>query len=334
MKQIAVFFITLFFIALTPARAQTTVNSEQATVPAVNSEQVAVPVPAVEPAAVENTAPVPEKAPEVKEAPQKSEPAAVEQKSAPVASDQKAPAESAKAEVPADKLPWWPTDAQPAPVRDAQKGGFWWWPTTPGTVKELWGNRGYAYVNKVIYDWHAGGGTGGSGGTGGTGKKGGADGTVRTGGAGGTGRTNGSGDTRKDVQVRINDISFPETEQKPSLLVNRTVRNQQLQFKGSDVEITPEHAAILKKAAASLKRNKDANIIISAFKDTPETGSARTQAAAKFLTDQGVAQERIYILASEKFQEAGLAPKEPPQPGTVQVLIAEVKEVMIPGPKD
>jgi outer membrane protein OmpA-like peptidoglycan-associated protein len=254
---------------------------------------------------------------------------------APPVVDKKAPeTKKASAVPPEDKLPWWPTDAQPAPVKDEQKGGFWWWPKTPGTVKELWGNRGYAYVNKLIYDWHAGGGTGGTGGTSGAGKTGGTGGTARTGGAGGTGSSGGTGDAMKNVQVRINDISFPETEQKPSLLVKRTVRSQQLQFKDTALEITPEHAAILKKAAATLKRNKDANILITAQKDTPELGSARTQAVLKFLTDQGVAPERIYILAPEKFQEAGLSSKEPAAPGTVQVLIAEVKEVMIPGPKD
>jgi outer membrane protein OmpA-like peptidoglycan-associated protein len=47
---------------------------------------------------------------------------------------------------------WWPTDATPAPVQDAVKGGYWWWPTKPGKSGPLWGNRGYCYVNKVIFD--------------------------------------------------------------------------------------------------------------------------------------------------------------------------------------
>jgi outer membrane protein OmpA-like peptidoglycan-associated protein len=327
MKQIAILFITLFFIALSPAfsqekGAQTTVNSEQGTVPAVNSEQGAVPAPVGQPAAVEQKAPAPV-----------AQPAAV---------DKKAPEpKKASAAPPEDKLPWWPTDAQPAPVKDAQRGGFWWWPRSPGTVKDLWGNRGYAYVNKIIYDWH-GGGTGGTGGIGGTGgTTGGTGGTSGTGGTGGTGgiggtggTTGGTGGALKDVQVKINDIGFPETEKKPSLLVKRTIRSEQLQFKDNNVEIKPEHASLLKKAAASLKRDKEANVLITASNDTPELGSARTHLVEKFLMDQGVAQERIYILAPEKFQEAGLSSKEQPKPGTIQVLIAEVKEVMIPGPKN
>jgi peptidoglycan-associated lipoprotein len=53
-----------------------------------------------------------------------------------------------------EKFSWWPTDAKPAPVKD-EKGGFWWWPVNPGSVKDLWGNRGYVYVFKVIYDYKA-----------------------------------------------------------------------------------------------------------------------------------------------------------------------------------
>jgi peptidoglycan-associated lipoprotein len=53
-----------------------------------------------------------------------------------------------------EKFSWWPTDAQPAPVKD-ERGGYWWWPQAPGSVKENWGNRGYIYVLKVIYDYKA-----------------------------------------------------------------------------------------------------------------------------------------------------------------------------------
>lgn len=54
-----------------------------------------------------------------------------------------------------EKFQWWPTDAKPSPVKDEQQGGYWWWPTEPGTVKTLWGNRGYIYVYKVIFDYKA-----------------------------------------------------------------------------------------------------------------------------------------------------------------------------------
>ncbi len=46
---------------------------------------------------------------------------------------------------------WWPTDAKPAPVRD-ERGGYWWWPEKPGTAFP-WGNRGYIYLYKLIFDY-------------------------------------------------------------------------------------------------------------------------------------------------------------------------------------
>jgi len=47
---------------------------------------------------------------------------------------------------------WWPTDAQPSPVKDEERNGYWWWPNQPGKVMP-WGNRGYVYVYKIIYDY-------------------------------------------------------------------------------------------------------------------------------------------------------------------------------------
>jgi len=50
-----------------------------------------------------------------------------------------------------EKFSWWPTDAKPEPIKD-EKGGYWWWPTTKGDASP-WGNRGYIYVYKVIFDY-------------------------------------------------------------------------------------------------------------------------------------------------------------------------------------
>ena len=49
---------------------------------------------------------------------------------------------------------WWPSDAKPAPVKDEARGGYWWWPEAPGQVRP-WGNRGYIYVYKIIFDYKA-----------------------------------------------------------------------------------------------------------------------------------------------------------------------------------
>ena len=50
------------------------------------------------------------------------------------------------------KFEWWPTDAQPGPVKDPDRGGYWWMPKTPGEMRP-WGNRGYIYVYKIIFDY-------------------------------------------------------------------------------------------------------------------------------------------------------------------------------------
>ncbi|MBU3958950.1 MAG: hypothetical protein KKE91_03725, partial [Candidatus Omnitrophica bacterium] len=50
------------------------------------------------------------------------------------------------------RFQWWPTDAKPAPVKDPERGGYWWWPTEPGKIKP-WGNRGYIYVYRIIFDY-------------------------------------------------------------------------------------------------------------------------------------------------------------------------------------
>lgn len=54
-----------------------------------------------------------------------------------------------------EKFSWWGTsDAQPAPVRDAEKGGYWWMPKAPGpNSPKRWGNGGYIYVYKIIFDY-------------------------------------------------------------------------------------------------------------------------------------------------------------------------------------
>jgi len=53
-----------------------------------------------------------------------------------------------------EKFTWWPTDAKPNPVKDEKAGGYWWWPTSPGQASP-WGNRGYVYVYKIIFDYKA-----------------------------------------------------------------------------------------------------------------------------------------------------------------------------------
>lgn len=46
---------------------------------------------------------------------------------------------------------WWPTDAKPSATPDP-RGGLWFMPREPGEQRP-WGNRGYLYVFKIIFDY-------------------------------------------------------------------------------------------------------------------------------------------------------------------------------------
>lgn len=52
----------------------------------------------------------------------------------------------------AKRFSWWPTDAKPAPVKDPDRRGYWWWPDQPGQQRP-WGNQGFVYVVKIIFDY-------------------------------------------------------------------------------------------------------------------------------------------------------------------------------------
>lgn len=52
----------------------------------------------------------------------------------------------------AKRFSWWPTDAKPAPVKDGARDGYWWWPDQPGEARP-WGNQGFVYVRKIIFDY-------------------------------------------------------------------------------------------------------------------------------------------------------------------------------------
>ncbi len=59
---------------------------------------------------------------------------------------------TAEDEALAKKFAWWPTDAKPGPVKDTNRSGYWWWPEVPGKARP-WGNQGYVYVRKIIFDY-------------------------------------------------------------------------------------------------------------------------------------------------------------------------------------
>ncbi len=60
--------------------------------------------------------------------------------------------QSPEDEAMAKRFSWWPTDAKPAPVKDENRSGYWWWPDLPGQARP-WGNQGWVYVRKIIFDY-------------------------------------------------------------------------------------------------------------------------------------------------------------------------------------
>ncbi len=210
----------------------------------------------------------------------------------------------AVAPAPEDKLPWWPTDAQPGPVKDGAKGGYWWWPSQPGTVKDLWGNRGYAYVNKIIYNWHGG-----------------------------------QGGVAKYVHVTVDQVTGVKMDMKPSLIIKRTVRELKLPFQAGQTELGEDQAPVLKKAVSSLLHNNKASVLISSDPPADDAlglwrGERRAEAVEKYLLEEGIDQKRILLVDPGKFQEAGLRSKKDTAPDVLLLLVAEVAEVMIPGPAE
>ena len=55
-------------------------------------------------------------------------------------------------ELMAHKFSWWPTDSKPGPYKDPDRSGYWWWLEIPGQARP-WGNQGYVYVRKIIFDY-------------------------------------------------------------------------------------------------------------------------------------------------------------------------------------
>lgn len=189
---------------------------------------------------------------------------------------------------------WWPTDAKPSPVKDQDRGGYWWWPTEPGQVGPLWGNRGYIYVYKIIFDYNA--------------------------------------DELPPAKPQ---------ELRPSLVIKKIIKNVKIYFDYNKSAIREDAAEILTKAVATLKRNPNADILVTGNCDTrgsenynEKLGRHRAEAVKKFMMDKGINEERVRIISRGKLN--AVAPVSDligmQKDRNAQFMIAEVEEVMIPAP--
>ncbi len=203
------------------------------------------------------------------------------------------------------KFEWWPTDAQPAPVKDEQNGGYWWWPDQPGQAR-LWGNRGYVYVYKIIYDYQA------------------------------------PDEEEKIVEppkkVEVKEIP-KQPEMKASLLVKKIIKNVKIYFDYNKADLRDDHITILNNAVKTLQRNPSADILITGNCDARgsdeynlKLGKKRGETVKQFMRDKGIPEDRIKIISRGKLD--AVAPINDltgmQKDRNAQFVIAEVEEVMIP----
>lgn len=188
------------------------------------------------------------------------------------------------------KFHWWPTDAKPNPVKD-ERGGYWWWPKEKGTSGPLWGNRGYIYVYKIIFDYKEG-------------------------------------------------LAEPKpNEMRASLLVKKIHKNVKIYFDFDKADIRADAVPVLDEAVVLLNKNPQTDILITGNCDirgseqyNEKLGLRRGEAVKKFMTAQGIPENRIKIISRGKLDAIayvkdllGMAKDR-----NAQFMVAEVEEINIP----
>lgn len=189
------------------------------------------------------------------------------------------------------RFSWWPTDARPAPVKDDKRAGYWWWPKEPGKAAP-WGNRGYVYVNKIIFDY------------------------------------------------KEEELPAPQPEElRLSLIVKKIIKNVKIYFDYDRAELRADHIPILEGAVKSLKKNPQADILITGNCDrrgsenyNRKLGVRRGEAVRNFMIEKGIPEERIRIVSKGKLD--AVAPVTDlvgmQKDRNAQFMVAEVEETMIP----
>lgn len=191
-----------------------------------------------------------------------------------------------------EKFKWWPTDALPAPVKDEVRGGYWWWPKQAGTIGPLWGNRGYVYVYKIIFDY------------------------------------------------KEEELPPPKPQElRPSLIIKKIIKNVKVYFDYNKSNIREDASEILTKAAGTLNKNPEADILVTGNCDirgsetyNEKLGRKRAEEVKQFMINQGIREERIRIISRGKLDAIAhvtdLVGMQKDR--NAQFMIAEVEEVMIP----
>lgn len=199
-----------------------------------------------------------------------------------------------------ERFQWWPTDAKPGIVVDQERGGYWWWPTVPGEQRP-WGNRGYIYVYKIIYDYKA--------------------------------------EDKYDEEPTPPPAPTPEP--KASLLIKKIIKNVKIYFDYNKAELRDDHIPILDKAYRDLTKNPEARLLITGNCDARgsseynmKLGKSRAQVVKDYMIQKGIAEDRLNIISRGKLD--AVAPVKDlvgmQKDRNAQFMVAEVEEVMMPDP--
>ncbi len=197
----------------------------------------------------------------------------------------------------ARKFQWWPTDAQPSPVKDENRSGYWWWPDQPGagsTTTAPWGNQGYVYVRKIIFDYKG-----------------------------------------EEVQTPQGPMKPSLVIKRIIKNVRVYFDFDKSDLRDDTIDVLQKAIYTLKnnaKADILITGNAD---IRGSEKYNEKLGEKRASAVQNYLTGQGLAPDRIRILSRGKLD--AMAPRHDivgmQKDRNAQFMIAEVEEVMIPADK-
>lgn len=195
-----------------------------------------------------------------------------------------------------ERFSWWGTsDAQPAPVRDAQRGGYWWMPKHPGPKSpKKWGNGGYIYVYKIIFDYK-----------------------------------------EEELPAPKPKEMRPSLLVKKIIKnVKIYFDYDKAEIRADAAKILSNAAELLgrnKEASILISGNCDAR---GSEKYNEKLGKNRGQAVKSYMLENGISDERIKIISRGKLDAiAPVTDLEGMQKDrNAQFMVAEVEEVMIPAP--